>query len=92
MAYNNYALGHLHDELVKLIEPLKYYPPKDEILILEKPNVVRNVSKFSKFSALPKPKLKKSNLTGRVGISAERNRKVRSITVIDPPKKESKYY
>ena len=92
VVYNNYALDNLHDELVKLIEPLKYYPPKDESLILEKPNVVRNVSKFSKFSTLPKPKLKKSNLTGRVGISAERNRKVRSITVIDPQNKESKYY
>ena len=40
------------------------------------------MSKSSKFSTLPKPKLKKSNLTGR-GISAEWKRKARSITVID---------
>ena len=40
------------------------------------------MSKSSKFSTLPKPKLKKSNLTGRVGISAERKRKARSVTAI----------
>ena len=71
MECDNDVLDHLHDELVKLIEILKYYVPKDASLILEKPNV-RNVSTSCKFSTLPKPKLKKSNLTGRVGISAER--------------------
>ena len=58
-------------------------------MILEKPNAVRNVSTSSKFSTLPKPKLKKSNLTGRVGISAEQKRKARSITVIDPKIKKT---
>ena len=59
MVYDNDTLDHLHDELIKLIETLKYHAPKDESLILKKHNVVRNVSKFSKFSTLPKPKLKK---------------------------------
>ena len=81
---DNDVLDHLHDELVKLTETLKYHAPKDEKLILEKPNVVRNVSTSCKFSTLPKPKLKKANLTGRVGTSAELKRKARSITVIDP--------
>ena len=89
VVYDNDVLDHLHDELVKLIETLKYHAPKDESLILEKPNVVRNVSTSCKFSTLPKPKLKKSNLTGRVGISAERKRKARSITVIDPKIKKT---
>ena len=89
VVYGNYALDHLHDELVKLIEPLKYRASKYESLILGKTNVVRNVSKSSKFSTLPKPKLKMSNLTGRVAISAERNRKVRSITIIDPKIKKA---
>ena len=58
-------------------------------MVLEKPSVVGNVRKSSKFSTLPKSKLKKSNLTGRVGISAERKRKARSITVIDPKIKKT---
>ena len=65
MVYNNNALDYLHDDVVNLIETLKYHAPKDESLILEKPNVVRNV----------KPELKKSNLTGRIGILAERKKK-----------------
>ena len=37
--HDNDVLDHLHNELVKLIEILKYHAPKDESLILEKPNV-----------------------------------------------------
>ena len=48
--YDNDILNHLHDELVKLIETLKNHGPKDESLILEKPNVVQNVSTSSKSS------------------------------------------
>ena len=81
VVYHNDALDHLHDELVKLTEALKFG--------LEKPSAVRNVSKSSKFSTLPKSKLKKSNLTGTVGISAERKRKARSITVINPKIKKT---
>ena len=83
MVYNN-----LLEEFVKLIETLKYHAPKVDSLILEEANVVRSASKSSKFSTLPKPKLKKSNLTGRVGISVERKKKARSIIVIDPKIKE----
>ena len=82
--YDNDILDPLYDELVKSIEILKNHGPKDESLILEKPNVVRNMSTSSKSSTLPKPELKMSNLTGRAEISVERKRKVRSITVIDP--------
>ena len=89
VVYDNDVLDRLHDKLIKLIETLKYHAPKDESLILEKPNVVRNVSTSCKFSTLPKPKLKKSNITGRVVISAERKRKARSITVIDPKIKKT---
>ena len=83
MVDDNDVLDCLYDELVKLIETLKYRAPKDESLIPEKPKVVRKVSKYIIFSNSPKLKLKKSNVTGRVGISVERKRKARSITVID---------
>ena len=58
-------------------------------MILEKPKVVRNEGKSSKISTLPKPKLKKSNLTVRVGISGEWKRKARLITVIDTKTKKT---
>ena len=62
---DNDALYHLHDELVKLIENLKYHAPKDESLILEKPNVVRNVSKSSKVALIKHSRNRKSCIRGR---------------------------
>ena len=47
------------------------------------------MSTSSKSSTLLKPELKKSNLTGRVEISADRKRKARSITVINPKIKKT---
>ena len=32
--YNNDTIGYLYDELVTLIETLKYHAPKDQNLIL----------------------------------------------------------
>ena len=64
VVYDNDALDHLYDELVKLIENFKYHAPKGESLILEKPKFVGNVNKFSKIITLPKPKLKKVKFNG----------------------------
>ena len=54
MVYDNDALDHLHDELLKLIETLKHRAPNDQRLVLEKPNAVRNM----------KPKIKKIKFNG----------------------------
>ena len=89
VVYDNDKLDHLHNELLKLVETLKYHASKDEKMILEKPNVVRNMSKSNNLRTSPKRKLKKSSLMGRVGILAERKRKATSTTVIDPKIKKT---
>ena len=88
IVYDNEALDHLHNELSKLLETLRHHAPKDKELVLEKPHTVRNIAQMKTCSSLPKPKQRKSSLTGRVGIAAEQKRKATTVSVMVPKMKK----
>ena len=86
--YDNDALDHLHELLSKAVKTLSYHAPKDDNLIIERPTVMRVVPKSSRrFAHLPKPKSKKTFLSGRVGVSTEKRKFAASIDVTQPKPK-----
>ena len=67
--YDNDALDQLYESLSADLKDFSRHAPVEDNLVVEKPLVIRNQTK--KFSPLPKPKEKKSALSGRVGVSTE---------------------
>ena len=60
----------------------------EDNLVVEKPRVIRNQTK--KFPPLPKLKEKKSALSGRVGVSTEKQKLASAIDIVTKKKKKKK--
>ena len=67
VVYDNDALDQLHETLSADLKDFSRHAPVEDNLVVEKPRVIRNQAK--KFPPLPKPKEKKSALSGRIGVS-----------------------
>ena len=72
VVYDNDALDQLYESLSADLKDFSRHAPVEDNLVVEKPLVVRNQTK--KFPPLPKPKEKKSALSGRVGVSTEKRK------------------
>ena len=75
VVYDNDALDQLYD-----LKDFSRHAPVEDNLVVEKPRVIRNQTK--KFPPLPKPKEKKSALSGRVGVSTEKRKLASAIDVV----------
>ena len=85
--YDMDALDDLHEALEEALTKFSFFAPREDNLIVEGKSVVRSY-KTSKYQELPKAKPKKSSLTGRVGIGAEKRKMSAKIIIPSSPKKE----
>ena len=76
VVYDNDALDQLYESLSPDLKDFSRHVFVEDNVVVKKPCVIRNRTK--KFPPLPKPKEKKSALSGRVGVSTEK-RKVASV-------------
>ena len=72
VVYVVYALDQLHESLSANLKDFSRHAPVEDNLVVEKPRVIRSQTK--KFPPLPKPKEKKSILSGREGVSTEKQK------------------
>ena len=75
VVYDNDALDQLYD-----LKDFSRHAPVGDNLVVEKPRIIRNQTK--KFLPLPKPKEKKSALSGRVGVSTKKWKLASAIDVV----------
>ena len=78
--YDNDALDQLYESLLADLKDFSRHAHVEDNLVVEKPRVIRNQTK--KFPPLSKPKEKKSALSGRVGVSAEKRKLASAIDVV----------
>ena len=83
------TLDKLEEDLRDVVEDLKLQAPHDAGLIKESFSYVRSSPKQGIYrDPLPKRKIKKSALSGRVGIGAEKRRTAIKLNIKDTPKKQ----
>ena len=80
IVYDDEALETLRECLTNQLKSFSAHAPKEDNIVIERPRVIRNEIK-KKYPPLPKPKNKKSVLTGRVGISTEKRKASASIKI-----------
>ena len=72
VVYDNDALDQLYESLSADVKDFSHHAAVEDNLVIEKPRVITNQTK--KFLPLPKPKEKKSALSGREGVSNEKGK------------------
>ena len=82
--YDSNALDQLYESLPADLKDFSRHAPVEDNLVVEKPRVMRNQTK--KFLPLPKPKEKKSALSGRVEVSTEKRKLASAIDVVTKKK------
>ena len=83
------TLDKLQEDLRDIMEDLKLQAPHEAGLIKESFSYVRSSPKQGIYRGpLPKPKIKKSALSGRVGIGAEKSRTSITLNIKDTPKRQ----
>ena len=83
------TLDKLEKDLRDIVEDLKLQAPHNAGLIKESFSYVRSFPKQGIYrDPLPKRKVKKSALSGRVGIGAEERRTTITLNIKDTPKKQ----
>ena len=82
--YDNDALDQLYESFSADLKHFSRHVPVEDNLVVGKPHVIRNQTK--KFPPLPKPKEKKSALSGRVGVSTEKRKLASAIDVVTKKK------
>ena len=82
------TLDKLEEDLTDIVKDLKLQAPHEARLFKESPSHVRSSPKKGIYrDPLPKPKVKISALSGRVGIGAEKKRAAITLNIKDTPKK-----
>ena len=81
MANNVDTLDALEDQLKVSLEPLENEAPKEQGIIVQPVRVKRKVKESNIKDEIPKVKLIKSNLTGRVGVKAEQMKLSSNLTI-----------
>ena len=85
------ALDSLHETLEDALTKFSFFAPKEDNLVVERKSIVRTTNHKSstpRYKDFPKPKPKKSSLTGRVGIGAQKRKTSSKIIIPSSPKKE----
>ena len=84
VVYDNDALDQLYESLSADLKDFSRHAPVEDNLVVEKPRVIKNQT--NKFPPLPKPKEKKSALSGKVRVSTEKWKLASAIDVVTKKK------